>query len=53
MNFFLTVTMEPDLPIDVQFCIAAAMALPMRQMAANEAAGRQSAINSATMHLVR
>ena len=48
-----TVTMEPDLPIDVQFCIAAAMTLPMRQMAAEEAAARQSAMNSSMLRLAR
>lgn len=48
-----TVTMEPDLPMDVQFCIAAAMTVPMQQMAAAEAAARQSAMNSSMLRLAR
>ena len=48
-----TVTMEPDLPIDVQFCIAAAMTVPLRQMAANEAAANQNAMSNSMMRLAR
>ncbi len=48
-----TVMMEPDLPIEVQFCIAAAMTVPMQHMAAAEAAARQSAMNSSMLRLAR
>ena len=48
-----TVSMEPDLPLDVQFCIAAAMAIPLNQQAFNETAASVSMFNASAGRLAR
>ena len=48
-----TVSMEPDLPLDVQFCIAAAMAIPLNQQAFTETAASVSMFNASAGRLAR
>ena len=46
-----TVSIEPDLPLDVQFCIAAAMMIPMNQQANEDAAASASMLNTSAARL--
>jgi hypothetical protein len=48
-----TVSIEPDLPLDVQFCIAAAMAIPLNQQAFTETAASVSMFNASAGRLAR
>ena len=48
-----TVSIEPDLPLDVQFCIAAAMAIPLNQQALTETAASVSMFNASAGRLAR
>ena len=46
-----TVSIDPDLPLDVQFCIAAAMAISLNQKATQESAAIASMFNASAARL--